>query len=100
MARLLTFVIFLTVVVAIHGASYSRVTKELSEVKAENLRNSNKTLLSLNFSSQQIRYSLEVYYQLLLYIKENNLLDIDDCPRCKCFSDGICIDVCNGRICS
>ncbi|XP_044270027.1 uncharacterized protein LOC123014812 [Tribolium madens] len=81
MTRLLTFVIFLTVLVAIHGDSCSGAKKDLSEVKAEN-----------------IRYSLEVYYQLLLYIKENNLLDIDNCPRCRCFSDGTCVDLCDGGI--
>ncbi|XP_044269848.1 uncharacterized protein LOC123014685 [Tribolium madens] len=81
MARLLTFVIFLTVLVAIHGDSCSGATKDLSEVKAED-----------------IRYSLEVYYKLLLYIKENNLLDIDDCPKCKCFGADMCIDLCDGGI--
>ncbi|EFA00337.1 hypothetical protein TcasGA2_TC003176 [Tribolium castaneum] len=81
MARFTVFVLFLTALVATIAADCTGATKDIKPYKTED-----------------IRYSLEVYYQLLLYIKENNLLQVRDCPMCKCFNDGTCVDLCDGGI--
>ncbi|KAJ3664147.1 hypothetical protein Zmor_008338 [Zophobas morio] len=47
---------------------------------------------------EDIRYSKEFYYELLLYIKEHHLMDLDDCPHWQCFDEHTCVDLCDAGL--
>ncbi|KYB28961.1 hypothetical protein TcasGA2_TC032301 [Tribolium castaneum] len=59
-------------------------------VLANNLHGTN----SKNVDISTFRYTKEKYYELLRYIKENKLIDLDTCPQ-KLNFHHFSIDLCN-----